>query len=323
MKNNESSSIRKKIALLAGGLSAEKDVSLISSGCVIRYLRNMGHEVVEVDLSPNLAKRLIKIKPDIVFNCLHGTYGEDGAVQGLLEIIGIPYTHSGVKASAVAMNKTLTKYIAERNGIRTPSFVEMETDHYFDLQESGKELMPRPYVIKPVFQGSTIGVHIIKDDKSSLPKRREWKYGTRILIEEYIPGKEISSAVVFDKARGVLELQPRDGFYDYDSKYTEGLTTHVMPADIPQSVYQEAMGTAEKMHWLLGCRTISRSDFRYDPNRGNNGLYLLEINTHPGFTDLSILPEIAAHAGISFAEIIEGLLRDAKCELRDEFLTGE
>ena len=128
---------------------------------------------------------------------------------------------------------------------------------------------------------------------------------------------------MFDKARGVLELQPRDGFYDYDSKYTEGLTTHVMPADIPQSVYQEAMGTAEKMHWLLGCRTISRSDFRYDPNRGNNGLYLLEINTHPGFTDLSILPEIAAHAGISFAEIIEGLLRDAKCELRDEFLTGE
>ncbi len=310
----------KKIVLLGGGMSAEREVSLTSTKCVKDYLQKIGYEIVEVDLSNELPQKLIALKPDLVFNCLHGTYGEDGAVQGLLEILGIPYTHSGVKASAIAMNKTLTKYIAERHGIRTPSFIEIPTDEYFLMQESGKRPMEIPYVVKPVFQGSTIGVYIIKDENSILPKRSEWKYGNRVLIEVYIPGKELSCAVVFDKARGVLELEPQNGFYDYEAKYTNGITNHIMPASVSEFVYKEAMEIAEKMHWILGCRTISRSDFRYNTSKGDNGLYLLEINTHPGFTDLSILPEIAAYAGISFTDIIEGLIKDAKCELKEEFL---
>lgn len=320
MSSTQDYSNKKKIVLLAGGLSAEREVSFTSARCVAEYLKNMGHEVIEADITPDLANILLETKPDLVFNCLHGTYGEDGAVQGLLEIIGIPYTHSGLRAGAIAMNKILTKHLALRHNIRTPEFIEIASEQLFNMLEEGHEPMARPYVIKPIFQGSTIGVYIIKDNLDKLPKRQDWKYGNRILVEEYISGKEVSAAVVFDKARGVLELQPTSGFYDYDSKYTEGLTTHIMPAAIPQPVYQEAMDVAEKMHHLLGCRTISRSDFRYDPNRGTEGLYLLEINTHPGFTNLSILPEIAAYVGISFADIIEGLIKDAKCELQEEFL---
>ncbi|CAL7961431.1 D-alanine--D-alanine ligase [Alphaproteobacteria bacterium] len=305
----------KRIVLLAGGLSSEREVSLMSANSVRPYLEEMGYKVIMVDAGVNLAEELKKYMPDLVFNCLHGTYGEDGAVQGLLEVMQVPYTHSGVRASAVAFSKDVTKYIATYGGIRTPKFIVIDVDEYFAMLKIKQDPMSKPYVLKPIAQGSTVGIYIVLDDSSILPNALEWKFGPKVIVEEYILGIDLFAAVIRDKACGVIEVRPKSGFYDYTAKYTEGAAEHVMPADVPSDVYQCAMLYAEKMHKLLDCRTISRSDFRYDPRYGTNGLYFLEINTHPGFTDMSLFPEIAKYSGISFVQIIQMLLEDAQCEL--------
>ena len=307
--------MNKHIVLLVGGASREREISQISGKSVHNALLNLGCKVTTVDPDENLASKLIKLRPDIVFNCLHGTFGEDGSIPGLLELLRIPYTHSGVTASAIAMDKILTKKMAQTCDINTPKYIKIEKSSLFAMLERVEDPMPKPYVIKALRQGSTIGIYFIIDENSNKPKEEEWTFGEQILIEEYIPGQELSVAVLNDKALGVLELRPKTNFYDYTAKYSDGVTEHIYPAEIPQEVYLEAMKRAEEMHKALGCRTVSRSDFRYN-NIGNAGeLFFLEINTHPGFTNLSIVPDIASRHGISFEQIIEQLLKDAKCEI--------
>jgi D-alanine-D-alanine ligase len=303
----------KRVAVLMGGKSSEREVSLNSGKSVVAALRSLGHEVFEVDPSTSLPESLVKIKPDVIYNSLHGTYGEDGAIPGLLEVLGIPYTHSGVEASAVGMNKWLTRILLENYGIRFPEGKKVKVA---DLL-SGLEPMKRPYVIKPISQGSTVGVYIIKDGDPVFAEQQAtnpWSYGEEALVEEYIHGQEISTAVILDKAIGSLELKPLSGFYDYESKYTDGKTEHIYPANLPEDVYKESLKFAEIAHKMLGCRSVSRSDMRYNPENG--GLYFLEINTHPGFTDLSIVPEVAEKNGISFEKLVGIILADAKLELK-------
>ncbi|MCE2991554.1 MAG: D-alanine--D-alanine ligase [Candidatus Jidaibacter sp.] len=303
----------KRVAVLMGGKSSEREVSLNSGKSVVAALRRLGHEVFEVDPSTSLPESLVKIKPDVIYNSLHGTYGEDGAIPGLLEVLGIPYTHSGVEASAVGMNKWLTRILLENYGIRFPEGKKVKVA---DLL-SGLEPMKRPYVIKPISQGSTVGVYIIKDGDPAFAEQQAtnpWSYGEEALVEEYIHGQEISTAVILDKAIGSLELKPLSGFYDYESKYTDGKTEHIYPANLPEDVYKESLKFAEIAHKMLGCRSVSRSDMRYNPENG--GLYFLEINTHPGFTDLSIVPELAEKNGISFEKLVGIILADAKLELK-------
>ncbi|WHQ46660.1 MAG: D-alanine--D-alanine ligase [Candidatus Midichloria sp.] len=307
--------MNKHIVLLVGGRSREREVSQMSGKSVHNALLNLGYKVTAVDPNENLANELIRLKPDIIFNCLHGTFGEDGSIPGLLELLRIPYTHSGVTASAIAMDKILTKKMALVCNINTPKYIKIEKTALFALLEKGEDPMQKPYVIKSVQQGSTIGIYLIIDENSNKPKKEEWSFGDQVLIEEYIPGQELSVAVLNDKALGVLELRPRTNWYDYTAKYSDGVTEHIYPAEISQEVYLEAMQSAEEMHKTIGCRTVSRSDFRYN-NIGNaSGLFFLEINTHPGFTNLSIVPDIASHHGISFEQIIEQLVKDAKCEI--------
>lgn len=305
-----------RILILAGGLGAEHDISIMSAASVKTVLENMKYDVLQIDPGQNLPAEIIAQRPDVVFNCLHGTYGEDGSIPGLLEVMQIPYTHSGVMASAVAMNKGMTRRIAQSLGIKMPEHVMIRSTDLFKMLSKKEHPMTFPYIIKPVEQGSTIGAFLVKDHNSHLPIAEDWHYGDEILIERYIPGQEISAAVFSGTALGVLELRPKSGFYDYQSKYTDGAASHIYPAEIPENAYKEALNAAEVMHNVLGCRTISRSDFRYNPEEGDNGLYFLELNTHPGFTTLSILPEIAAHNEISFEMLVMQLLNDAICEKR-------
>ena len=305
----------KHIVLLVGGPSREREISQMSGKVVHKALLKLGYKVTVIDPNKNLANELIALKPDVVFNCLHGTFGEDGVISGLLELLEIPYTHSGICSSAIAMNKILTKKIALANGIRTPKYLELKATKLFTMLEKGLDPMPKPYVIKAVQQGSTIGIYLIMDDNSIKPTATEWLFGNTVLIEEYIPGQELSATVFNDKAVGVLELKPKNNFYDYHAKYSDEITEHVYPADIPENVYQAILQMSEDMHNVLGCRTISRSDFRYNNKlNGTSGIFFLEINTHPGFTTFSIAPEIASRHGISFEQVIEQLIKDAKCE---------
>jgi len=306
----------KHIVLLVGGPSKEREISERSGKSVYDALLNLGYKVTIIDPKETLANDLLTIKPDLVFNCLHGTFGEDGAIPGLLEWLRIPYTHSGIAASAVAMNKVLSKKIALICKVKTPDYLEIDSSDLFKLLKNNQELMQKPYVIKAMQQGSTIGIYLILDKNSRKPKEEEWHFGNGVLVEEYIPGQELSVVVFKDKALGVLELRPKTNFYDYDSKYNEGATEHIYPADIPKNIYLEAMRAAEEVHRAIGCRTLSRSDFRYNSKIGVlEGLFFLEINTHPGFTNLSIVPEIAYHNGFSFEQIVEQLIKDAKCEI--------
>lgn len=297
------------VVLLKGGLSAEREVSLMSSDAIARALEELGYQVTQVDMGRDVAAVLTGLKPDVVFNGLYGNYGEDGCVQGLLEILGIPYTHSGVLASALAMDKQESKHIFESVGILCPDGREV----YPSELQSGEDPMPRPFIIKPVSDGSSVGVYIIDGDKP-LPGQAELEaISDRFLVEQYIPGKELSVAVLDDGPLGVLELAPKEGFYDYKNKYTDGMTVHIMPADISDAAYQEAMEVAYKAHLVLRCNGISRADFRYD-HEGDGRLYLLEVNTQPGMTPLSIAPEIARHRGMSFNDLIEYLVQRAICE---------
>ncbi len=301
-----------KVAVLMGGWSAERDVSLSSGAGIAAACRTLGHDVTEIDMGRDVAQRLAAAAPDVVFNALHGTPGEDGSVQGLLDILGLPYTHSGCTTSAIAIDKELTKAILVPAGIRMPQGVLVSSTNLFTADP-----LPRPYVLKPVNEGSSVGVAIVTDASNfgnpiAAAARGPWQEFPTLLAEPFIAGHELTVAVI-DEAAGpralaVTELKPTSGFYDYAAKYTDGLTLHICPAEIPAEIESAALAMAVKAHTLLGCRGTSRSDFRWDDAQGEAGLYLLEVNTQPGMTPLSLVPEQARACGISYEALVQHLL---------------
>lgn len=291
------------VAVLMGGWSAEREVSLVSGKAVATALTNRGYEVTTLDVDRDVGQKLAELKPDVVFNALHGRWGEDGCVQGVLEVLGLPYTHSGVMASAVAMDKPLAKRLFQSDGIPVAHGVIVSREEL--LRE---EPIPRPFVIKPLNEGSSVGVRIVQDDDNDL-ESGTWPLEEKLLIEAYIPGREIQVAVMNGRALGGIEIRPKRGFYDYDAKYSEGLADHLMPAPVGAEVYARVLDYAERAHNVLGCRGVTRSDFRYD--EANDALIILEINTQPGMTPLSLVPEIAAHSGLGFEDLVVALIDDA------------
>jgi len=297
----------KHVAVLKGGWSAEREVSLVSGSACAKALRECGYEVTEIDVKPDIAETLQRIKPDVVFNALHGRFGEDGCIQGLLELVKIPYTHSGVLASALAMDKPMAKQVFAAAGLRCPKGMIATKETMLE-----GDPMPRPYVAKPANEGSSVGVKIVLENDNFYFTAENWSYGDSVLVEEYIPGREITVAVLNGKALGVTEIRPKSGFYDYTNKYTDGKTEHLCPAPLPKDKFDEAMHIALAAHHALGCRGLSRADFRYNDTDGKGLIYLLEVNTQPGMTPLSLSPELAAHAGISFNNLVQMLVEDAK-----------
>jgi len=301
-----------RVAVLMGGWSSEREVSLTSGKAVAEALRRLGHEVIAIDLDRDIAARLQDARPDVVFNALHGTPGEDGSVQGLLDLMGLPYTHSGVAASAVAMDKPLAKIVLERAGLRMPRGQVVTSAGLFQ-----GDPMPRPYVLKPTNEGSSVGVAIVTEDSNcgnpvNASAAGPWQHYPELLAEAFIPGRELTVAVLDNEPLAVTELKPKRGFYDYDAKYTDGVTEHVVPARVHPAIETEARMMALAAHRALGCRGVSRSDFRYDDTAGEPGmLYLLEVNTQPGMTPLSLVPEQAAFRGIGFDALVARILASA------------
>ena len=300
------------VVVLMGGWSAEREVSLMSGRGIVEALRGNGwSRVSELDMGRDVALRLAELKPDVVFNALHGTPGEDGSVQGMMDLMGLKYTHSGLETSVIAIDKELTKMVLVPHGIRMPEGQIVESETLFE-----EDPLPRPYVVKPVNEGSSVGVAIVTAEGNyGSPIGRDvegpWHHFKRLLAEPFIKGRELTVAVLGDRALGVTELKPVAGFYDYDAKYTDGLTVHVCPAEVPEDIARAMMDMARDAHRLLGCRGASRSDFRWDDERGEAGLYLLEVNTQPGMTPLSLVPEQAKSEGISYAELVETLIAEA------------
>ncbi len=299
------------IVVLMGGWSAEREVSLMSGAGVADALESRGHRVTRIDMDRNLAARLTEAKPDIVFNALHGTPGEDGTVQGMLDLMGIRYTHSGLVTSVIAIDKVLTKQALVPHGIPMPGGRIVKSA---DLYE--RDPMTRPYVLKPVNEGSSVGVAIVTDEGNmgnpiAASAKGPWQEFDELLAEPFIRGRELTTAVLGDQALGVTELIVRNGFYDYDAKYTDGLTQHVFPAQIPDDIADACRALAVEAHRLLGCKGTSRSDFRWDDERGVDGLFLLEVNTQPGMTPLSLVPEQARHCGIDYAELVQRIVDEA------------
>lgn len=300
------------VVVLMGGWSAERDVSLTSGKGVVEALEGRGwSNVTPLDMDRNVARVLEELRPDVVFNALHGTPGEDGSVQGLLDLMQIPYTHSGVTTSAVAIDKELTKAVLVPHGIRMPTGRIVTSASLYE-----GDPMARPYVLKPVNEGSSVGVAIVTEDGNmgkpiSAKAEGPWRHFDKLLAEPFIKGRELTVAVLGGKALCVTELQPKAGFYDYDAKYTDGMTTHVCPADVPATIARAMMDMAAASHRLLGCEGISRSDFRWDDELGEAGIYLLEVNTQPGMTPLSLAPEQAQQVGISYGELVERLIAEA------------
>lgn len=299
------------VAVLMGGWSAERAVSLMSGEGVAKALESRGHRVTRIDMDRDVALRLAEAKPDVVFNALHGVPGEDGTVQGMMDLMGLKYTHSGLATSVVAIDKELTKKVL------VPAGIPMPGGHVF-VSESLYEgdPLPRPYVVKPVNEGSSVGVAIVtRDGNYGTPIGRDaegpWKHFDHLLAEPYIRGRELTTAVLADQALLVTELRPKSGFYDFDAKYTDGMTEHVCPADIPDEVAQACRDIALRAHRLLGCKGASRSDFRWNDELGIEGLFLLEVNTQPGMTPLSLVPEQAGQLGISYAELVERIVEEA------------
>ena len=294
-----------------GGWSAEREVSLTSGAGVADACERLGHETVRVDMDRNVAQVLAAIRPDVVFNALHGTPGEDGSVQGMLDLMQIPYTHSGLATSVIAIDKQLTKQTLTPHGIRMPGghVVRSESLYLGDP-------LPRPYVLKPVNEGSSVGVAIVTaggnyGDPIGRDTAGPWQEFDELLAEPFIRGRELTTAVIGDRALAVTELKPKSGFYDYDSKYTDGMTEHVCPANIPADIAQTCLDMALKAHRVLGCKGTSRSDFRWDDEKGVEGLFLLETNTQPGMTPLSLVPEQAKYLGISYDQLVQTILEDA------------
>ena len=303
----------KKITVLMGGISCEREVSLVSGKAVSDALSTAGYQVTSLDMGDDISALLSALDPapDVVFNALHGRYGEDGCVQGLLELMAIPYTHSGVLASSLAMDKPMAKKLFETQNIPVAEHLIASRDDVL-----AGDVMARPYVIKPMNEGSSVGVQIVTEDTNSPALDGErWPFGDRVMVERYIAGREITVAVMGERALGVTELRTDDGFYDYDAKYTDGKTTHLVPAPLPEAVYQDALDHALAAHRVLGCRGVSRADLRYDDTGGEPGhLYMLEVNTQPGMTPLSLVPELAEHAGIDFVSLVSWMVENAACD---------
>ena len=300
------------VAVLMGGLSAEREVSLVSGDACARALEERGYRVTRVDAAEDLAGRLLALRPDVAFNALHGRFGEDGRVQGLLDLLGIPYTHSGVLASALAMGKPMAKLVFAAAGLRCPEGVDLELAR---VLEDGLPLEP-PCVVKPAAEGSSVGVAIVRGP-SLLPltSRNDLDPRQRVLVERFIPGVELTCGVLDGEPLAVTEIRPREGFYDYRAKYTAGFADHHIPAPVTPTLYQRVMEQALTAHRALGCRGVSRADFRYNPDEGEEqGLYLLEVNTQPGMTPLSLVPEQAAYRGIAFADLVVRLVETARCD---------
>lgn len=299
------------VAVLMGGWSAERPVSLSSGEGVAKALESRGHKVTRIDMDREVARRLADAQADVVFNALHGVPGEDGTIQGMMDLMGLTYTHSGLATSVIAIDKQLTKQALLPHGIPMPGGHVVDSESLFTADP-----LPRPYVLKPVNEGSSVGVAIVTaEGNHGDPIARDsigpWQDFPQLLAEPYIRGRELTTAVLGDEALLVTELRPKSGFYDFDAKYTDGMTEHVCPADIPPEISEACKAIALRAHQLLGCRGASRADFRWDDERGLDGLYLLEVNTQPGMTPLSLVPEQAAKLGIDYATLVETIVEEA------------
>ncbi len=311
----------KKVAVLLGGWSAEREVSLVSGAAICKALEERGHLVIPVDVQRDLPGLLQALtqgphgRPDVIFNALHGRGGEDGCIQGVLEYLGIPYTHSGVLASAVAMDKPTAKLVVAAAGVRCAPGVVV---HRQAIVSKGYPLPP-PFVIKPINEGSSVGVRIVQNgDNLAHIEEDSWVYGDTVLVERYIPGRELTVGLMGTlqsvQAMAVTELRPKVEFYDYQAKYTDGVTEHLVPAPIAQEVNKSALQMAETAYRALGCSGVARVDMRYDDRQpGSEGLHFLELNTQPGFTPLSLVPEQAKYLGMSFADIVSWMLEHPTC----------
>jgi D-alanine-D-alanine ligase len=303
------------VAVLMGGWSPEREVSLVSGKACAEGLRDGGHTVIEYDEKRDLRALIEFLRPtagggpDVVFNALHGRYGEDGCIQGVLEVLAVPYTHSGVLASAIAMDKPMSRHVFTSLGIRVAEGRVVERQSL-----AAGDPMARPYVVKPIDQGSSVGVHIVHEgDNLAVVEAAEAAFGERVLVEKFVPGRELTVAVMHDKAVAVTELRPRTRFYDYEAKYTDGVTEHLIPAPIPAEVYEQARQWALLAHQALGCNGLTRADFRWnDGQPGTSGLVMLELNTQPGMTPLSLAPEQAKWAGISWPQLMTWMVDHAR-----------
>lgn len=303
----------KHVAVLMGGWSSERPVSLNSGKACADALEGAGYRVTRIDVDREIAGLLADLRPDVCFNALHGPYGEDGTIQGVLEILEIPYTHSGVLASALAMNKPKAKHVLKAAGIPV---AEHRIVDRFDAAKA--HVMAPPYVVKPPAEGSSFGVLIVPADATNPPQQlgtNAWPYGDTVMVERYVPGRELTCGVMGDAALGVIEVVPMgEGFYDYDAKYRPGGSRHILPAPLKPFVYQNVQRLAVEAHRALGCRGVSRSDFRFDDRGDGTGdIVCLEVNTQPGMTATSLVPEMAAHAGVDFGALVSWIVEDASC----------
>jgi D-alanine-D-alanine ligase len=304
----------KHVAVLLGGWSAEREVSLRSGAACAAALEGEGYRVTRIDVDRAIGATLAALRPDVVFNALHGRVGEDGTIQGILEVLRIPYTHSGVLASALAMQKDKAKVVLEAAGVPVPNGLTVSR-----FAAAREHVLPPPYVLKPINEGSSVGVIIVREARSHPPQellRHDWTFGDTILAETFIAGRELTCAVMGDKSLDVIDiLAAHSAFYDYDAKYAQGGSVHVLPAKLKENIYQSVQELALKAHRALGCRGVSRTDFRYDDTPGGTGaLVALEVNTQPGMTATSLVPELAAHAGLSFGELVRWMVEDASLD---------
>lgn len=298
----------KRVTVLMGGWSTEREVSLVSGAAVAEALREAGFAVETIDVHRDPVALIARLepRPDVVFNALHGRYGEDGCIQGILDILGIPYTHSGLLASALAMNKPMAKQLFAEVGIPV-------AEHRIIGREEmvAGDPMPRPYVIKPLSEGSSCGVQVIRNGSAlPVPSVEEWPFGDKVMVERFIPGRELTVAVMGEQALAVTEITTQHGFYDYEAKYRAGESFHVIPAALDEATYGRAMDLAVRAHRALGCRGVSRADFRYDGEE----LFILEVNTQPGMTPTSLVPEQAAYVGIAFPQLVAWMVDNAECD---------
>ncbi len=317
MRNNLNKNYKmtknKHVAVLMGGWNSEREVSLRSGEAAYQALLNLGYKATKIDFSRDIYNQIQQVKPDVIFNALHGQYGEDGRVQGLLDILNIPYTHSGIIASAICMDKILTRKICETVGVKSPTYEILKKGE----EENNREKLfkiGKPFVIKPVNEGSSVGVEVVLQNSQFDIAKYEWKFGDEMILEKYLAGQEIQVAVMNNKALGAIEIRPKGLFYDYTCKYTAGMTEYVMPAEVSAEKYAEIMDLAERCHKVVGCLGVSRVDFILNnKDGGDDNFYLLEVNTHPGFTPTSLVPKIAKYVGISFEEIVDYLVESASC----------
>jgi len=302
----------KKIAVLMGGWSAEREVSLVSGAAVAKALKQAGYSVTSIDVQRDMGSLLTRLypRPDVVFNALHGRYGEDGCVQGFLNILGIPYTHSGLMASAVAMDKAMAKNVMSAAGLPVADHVIATRDQVLD-----GDVMARPYVVKPNNEGSSVGIHIVTENSGPILADGEaWSLGDEVMVEQFIPGRELTVSVMGDRPLTITEILTDRSFYDYNAKYAAGGSRHILPADLPKEIEEAVLDMAVKAHEAIGCRGLSRVDFRFDESKGVKGLFILEVNTQPGMTPTSLVPEQAEHVGISFTELVTWMVEKAQCD---------